>query len=410
MSSRAPLPGFLYVDARPTRLGDTLFRRRDVRPVLLRFPRLLGHRPPDYLERTAHLPSFDVDTALPLRSQAARFRAFARERGLDVRYFCNPSEPLQEPAHHFARLLSLPALTRVQAGWLRDKLRMKKRLRGAGFRVAEHAPVREAGDVAAFALRHGWPVVVKRTDGYACVDTARLDDPAALAGLSLSPGRSWMVEAFVEGREYGCCALVRNGRVLGTYLSYLPASPLDASNGAINANISVPRPPADFPVNTGRLVQGIVDAMQIAEGYFHMEFFLAPDGACTVGEVALRLAGCELPADHSLANGFDIYDALIDIHAGMAPRLHYTRSRCVGDLLLPYRPGLVTHVTPLAELLDCEGVIGGEVSVTRGDILPHHHGSHLCTGFVHVEGDSAPQVEARMRAVLERYQLGVAAA
>ena len=396
----------LYVDDRPSTLTEALLRRRDISPVLLRFSNASADLPPEHLRMTAATPTFTVDCRRALADEAGRFRDWAATSGADVRHFLNPSEPRQEVSQRFARLVGLPALSERQVDWVRDKLSMKRRLGELGFTVARHRPVEDRGEIASFAEEVGWPVVVKPRDGFACIDTHRVT-ARDLPGVRLDPTRGWIAEQWQAGHEYECCALVFAGEVLDTYPSACPCPPLAATEGATNANISGRDAGRGIPCDLTALVQRIVDGFGLDHGYFHMELFVGSYGAITISEVCLRLAGCEIPANHGLAYGFPVFDALLDIHTGRRPALRYTRQRCVGDLLLPLRPGVIIEMTPLRTLLGRPGVIGGRMKVAVGDDVRPRRASHACAGYVHVEGESVRQVKQRMSDVLTEFELHV---
>lgn len=405
----APEP-LLYVDDRPSTLTDVLLARRDIAPVLLRFSDHAAVLPPAHLARTAHLPRFVLDPQADPRVEAERCLAGLGPTIRAVRRFLNPSEPGLQAAHAFARALGLPALRPEQVRWLRDKAAMKARLAAIGLPVAPSRVVHDAEEVAEFAAEYGWPVVVKPVEGFACFDTHVVRGPAELGALRWTtthpwiPAR-WLVEAFVPWLEFECCALLHGGRALDSYLSVFPAPPLAATDGAMNANISVREQPSWFPVDMRALIDRIAAGFELDHGYLHMELFCEPGGRYLVSEVALRLAGCEIPANHALGLGFDIFGALLDIHLGRRPALDYRRRRAVGDLLLPARPGRVTAISELDELLRLPGVIAGALRYAVGDVIPNRRASHVSAGFVHVEGDDATEVEARMQRVLDRFHL-----
>ncbi|KPK54676.1 MAG: hypothetical protein AMS22_05440, partial [Thiotrichales bacterium SG8_50] len=358
-----------------------------------------------YRDATSHLPTFTINADSDPSLQARRFREWSRHAALKVDHFLNPSEPAQQVAHAFARELGLPALSAQQVTWLRNKLVMKAKLRELGFSVAASQPLEAREELIGLSERWGWPLIVKWVEGFACIDTYLVDSAASAMRLRLDSSKAWMAEQFVPLKEYECCALIHDGQVLDTYLSYFPESPLAATGGAINANISVRRRPPDFTVNMTEVVQRIVDGMQLDAGYLHMELFVSPTGDYLISEVALRCAGCEIPANHGLAYGFNIFDAIIDLHLGRKPKLEYTRDLVVGDLLLPAKPGRVSRITDLRELTALPGVIDGALRFRVGDIIPNRRASHYSSGFVHVAGNSIAQVEHRMRRVLSQFVL-----
>jgi hypothetical protein len=390
-------------DDRPTSFTRHAARTLPGELVLLRFEAARGDLTAEYLAQTAHLPAFWLDERAPLAEEAERYRRWAAGLPVVPSRFCNPSEARQSLAQRFAALAGLPHLTDRQVAWVRDKAAMKRRFRELGLRTAEFAEVQQAREIERFAERHGWPLVLKPVDSFACVDTHRLTGPDQLAELDLT-ARRWMVEQFLGGTEWEVCAIIHRGEVLDAWPSAMPARPLDIVDGAINANISVATDEAP-PVDLRALLQLIVTGMEIDHGYAHMEFFLI-DGEVYAGEIGLRLAGCEITANHGHAYGFDVFGATLDVYRGRRPDLRYRDRRCAGDLLLPLPgSGTVHRVTPAQELLGLPGVIEAVPRFRAGDRVSARRASHNASGHVHVVGGSIGEVERRMRAVLDAYTI-----
>lgn len=281
---------------------------------------------------------------VPAEEEAKRYREWAAGLPVPPTRFCNPSEPRQAVAQRFAALAGLPHLTEQQVTLVRDKAAMKARFRELGLRTAEFTRVWSSAEVERFAGRHGWPVVLKPVDSFACVDTYRLAGPGDLAGIDLT-ARQWMVEEHLGGTEWEVCAIILGGEVLDAWPSAMPCRPLDIVDGAMNANISVGTDEGP-PVDVRALVQRIATGMGIDHGYAHMEFFLI-DGEVYAGEIGVRLAGCEIPANHGHAYGFDVFGATLAVYLGRRPGLDYRERRCAGDLLLPLPgSGTIRRITP----------------------------------------------------------------
>ncbi|MFH8381371.1 ATP-dependent carboxylate-amine ligase [Kitasatospora sp. NPDC018058] len=399
-----PDPVLLLVDDRPSSFTHHAAATLPEHLVLLRFEELRDDLSEDHLRRTDHLPAFWVRAGVPLEQQAARYRDWVTGRlPVAPTRFCNPSEPRQALAHRFAALAGLPHLTGQQVAWVRDKAEMKRRFRELGLRTAEFKLVRTAAEIEWFAATHGWPLVLKPVDSFACVDTHRLDGPQSLDGIDLT-ARDWMVEQFLGGTEWEVCAVIHRGDVLDAWPSAMPCRPLDIVDGAMNANISVATDEAP-PVDLRALLQRIVTGMGIDHGYAHMEFFLI-DGRLYAGEFGLRLAGCEIPANHGHAYGFDVFGATLDVYRGIRPDLRYRQRRCAGDLLLPLPgSGRVHRITPTEELLRVPGVVQAVLKVGVGDTVSARRASHNASGYVHVVGASIEEVERRMREVLGRFTI-----
>jgi len=412
-------PVLLLVDNRPSEFTRYVLDRADVDVVLLRFDDFAdvipnwpvwGRLPSSHLNATAHVPSFDVQADRPLEQEAERFKEAAVARGWVPQFFCNPEEHLQEIAHRFAGLLGLPHLSEEQVRWVRDKAVMKDRFAELGIPAARYERVRTADEVLRFGEHHGWPVVLKPVDSFATIDTHRVDDAAGLADLfPRLPQRAWIVEEFIDGTEYQLCALVAQRRVLGTFISVNPSPLLAAVDGSMNADVTVGPHVAEPSLmeTVGALVQRLVDGMRLDHGYLHMEFFRTADGTIRMSEIGARLAGCGIPLNHGMAYGFDVFGATLDVYLQRVPALHYTEARCVGDLLLPTRPGRVLAMTPIEELLALPGVVTGRYDVAVGDVVLERRASNTRAGLVHVDGASVEQVLDRMRTVLDHFELTV---
>ncbi|WP_331771772.1 ATP-dependent carboxylate-amine ligase (plasmid) [Embleya sp. NBC_00888] len=401
----SPRPVLLMVDDRASSFTRYAARAPGEDLVLLRFAELRGDLSEDYLRETAHLPAFWVREGVALAEEAQRYREWATELPQPPTRFCNPSEPRQHVAHRFAALVGLPHLDERQVAWVRDKVAMKERFRELGLRTAAFTRVRSASEVERFAARHGWPLVLKPVDSFACVDTYLLPGPTAAAEIDYDI-RDFMVEEHLGGTEWEVCALIHDGEVLTAWPSAMPCRPLDIVDGAMNANISVGTDEGP-PVDLRELLQRIVTGMDIDHGYAHMEFFVV-DGRVFAGEIGIRLAGCEIPANHGHAYGFDVFAATLDVYLGRRPRLDYRERRCAGDLLLPLPgSGTVRRVTSADELLRLPGVVEAVLRTGVGDTVAARRASHNASGHVHVVGDSIARVEQRMRAVLDAFTIEV---
>jgi biotin carboxylase len=398
-------PCVLLVEVRRPTFIDSALARDDIDVVLLHFDTV--QLTDEYLTRTVDVPRFTVAGGVLLEAEAERYLAWIAQIGAVPAYFCNPNETVQVQAQRFARLVGLPHLSEQQVSWVRNKIEMKIRYDALDIPHAKYGRVRTTGDIAGFADSHGWPVVLKPVDSEACIDTYRVAARSELADLpELTLEREWIVEEFISGREYQLCAIVARGQVLDAYLSQNPRPILEVLDGEINANITF-APSEPVPVDAKTLAQRLVDGMRIPYGYLHGELFVTREGEFVMSEIAARLSGCEVPANHGLAYGFDFLSAVLDTYLDRVPRLNYTRDRAVGDLLLPTRQGVVRRVSTDDELMDLPGVISSHVQAHPGDVLDPPRASYACSGYVQVEGATATEVEQRMRHVLDVFVLDV---
>lgn len=393
----------LFIDDRPNTLANRVFERDDYNLVLVRHKE--HALPASHLKKTEKFPAYYRDVRLNISDQLDDFVHWCVSHNIHPDCLLNPSEPEQYFAHSLGRFIGVPSLSESQVRWLRNKVSMKDKFREIGLPTAEYRAVVSCNEILEFGETYGWPIVIKPQDGFACINTYKLNSREEAERFYLNPDIQWMVESFVVGTEWECCALISGGKVIDTYVSYMPARPLDIVDGAINANITIRPHPKDFPIDTNALVSRIVEGMELDHGYMHMEFFTNENGEFFIGETALRLAGCEIPANHGLACNFNIFDALIDIHLGEVPSMQYGIQRCVGDLLLPSARGRITNMTHQDELLSMPGVISYKPRIYVGDFVDPRRASHTCSAIVHVEGDNVGHVLERMNYVLERYKI-----
>ncbi|GAA0617282.1 ATP-grasp domain-containing protein [Streptomyces crystallinus] len=404
----ADRPVVLLVESRRATFTENVLSRDDVTVVLLRFDSIALTQ--EYKDRTAAVPTFTLDTSAPLEREAERYLQWVAQTGLVPTYFCNPNEALQADAQKFAELAGLPHLSQEQVAWVRNKMTMKDRYAELGISHPAYRPVKTLADVESFAQAHGWPVILKPIDSDSCINTYRIDSAEGLADIpALDPQLHWMVEQFIRGREFQLCAVIARGKVVDAYLSKNPAPILEVLDGAINANITY-APSEVLEVDAKALAQQLTDGLAIPYGYLHGEFFLTDDGEFYMSEVAARLSGCEVPMNHGLAYGFDFLNVVLDTYLDRVPEPTYTQDRAVGDLLLPTRPGRLVAISTEEELRKLPGVIGAHLTARPGDVLDPPRASHASTGYVHVEGATADEVEQRMQAILDHFVLEVEAA
>ncbi|GAA2221748.1 ATP-dependent carboxylate-amine ligase [Streptomyces nogalater] len=400
---RARRPALLLVVSRRRRFTRHVLDRPDIDTVLLR-PEASTVEVPD------GRPAFRLRAGVLAQEEAARFRRWLTDLGLPrPAFFCNPDEAAQPSAHRFAAAAGLPHLSPRQVRLVTDKLAMKELFAAAGLSAARFRAVTSATEVKEFADRYGWPVIVKPAVSGSAVDTWKVDtDRLAAVDLALRsrPDRRWIAEEYIRGTEHQLCALVYEGEVQDAYIAVNPAPLLDALDGAINGDITL-APSEPEPVDGRAVAQRIADALGFRAGYLHGEFFIRDDGSFVMGEIAARLGGAELPTSHGLSRGFDMLAAVADVYVGRRPALTYTRDRSVGELLLPARPGIVTDISSLAELMTVPGVISGALTAAVGDRIDPPRASNASSGHVHIEGENSGVVRARMAEVLRRFRLEV---
>lgn len=397
----------LFSEETETTLSNELLKRKDILPVYLRFSDNFNFSD-DYLQKTKDCLSFVVNDSLPVELEAQRFQNWISEKGISVQYFCNDSEFLQEKAHRFARALSLPSLSQEQVLWVRDKVKMKEKLRELGLSVMDFQPINSLSDISEFAEKQGFPVMFKRRKGFSSIDAYKISSADDIRNLPVNiKPEKFMVEKFNTDPEWIIDALVQDNKVLDTFISCVPVSPIWAVvENKINTHITTPDKPQHFDFQPQDLMQRVVNGMNLKNGYIHMELFISDKGKPTICEFGWRMAGCKIPEDHSIAYGFDIYDTFLDIMTGRKAKLKYSKNKkYVGDLYLPNKPGIISSITPLEELLKYEGAIGGKMFVKKGTFVKPRRAGNEASGYIFVEGNSIDDVKRKMFKILNNFNI-----
>ncbi|MFH8629475.1 ATP-grasp domain-containing protein [Streptomyces lydicus] len=219
---------------------------------------------------------------------------------------------------------------------LRDKLLMAERLAAAGVPVPATAAAPDHAAVAAFATRHGWPVLVKPRRGTASAGITRLDTPEHLAAHPLPHDDALLVQEWrpdrvlhVDGIHTGDGPGVwRASRYLNTCLEF--------TTGTALGSVEIDDP--GLLARIGELTAATTGALFTGPAVFHLELFESDDGALRVLEIGGRPGGAEVPFVWREVHGIDLMAAAFAHQTGAPyriPRPAPGPARVAGWLLVP---------------------------------------------------------------------------
>ncbi|MGW1375992.1 ATP-grasp domain-containing protein [Streptomyces sp. NPDC002446] len=197
---------------------------------------------------------------------------------------------------------------------LRDKLLMAQRLAASGVAVPATAAAPGPEAVAAFAARHGWPVLVKPRRGTASAGITRLDSAERLRTYAFPrdtdllvqewrPDQVLHVDGVFTGERLGPW---RASRYLNTCLEFTAGTALgsvEIDDGELLARI-------------GEITTAAVGALFTGPSVFHLELFHSDCGALTVLEIGARPGGAEVPFIWREVHGIDLMAAAFAHQAG----------------------------------------------------------------------------------------------
>ena len=397
----------LYSEEVDTPMAKKLLDRKDIDVIFLRFSQSLNFSEP-YLIDTHSRHVFIVSDSNPLEQEVLRFHSWTTEIGIKPDCFYNSAEYLQEKATAFARSLGLPALSNEQVLWTRDKVEMKRKLKSSGISVTDFQPIESYEDIESFAAVYDYPIIFKRRKGQSCVDTYKLSNNQYMQQMPfvrILPCK-FMVEKFNDNKEWIIDALVQDEKVLKTFVTYVPVSPLKAmTDNILRGHIACNEIPDNFNFVPDEFIQNIVTSMKLRNGYIHLECFVDKIGMPTVGEFGWRPSGHRIIENHMYASGIDIYNILTDIAIGKPVDIPQCskHSKMVGNVFLPRKSGEIIQMPSKEELLTQDGVFNVELFAKVGQNYQTQRKSSETAGYAFVEGNTIADVEKKMERVFQNF-------
>lgn len=259
-------------------------------------PRVKRHLA-DYIE----VPLFDADRVVA--EVKARRLHFDRIECL--------WEPFVELAARLREELGVPGMRLETARAFRDKELMKRKVEAAGLRVPHHARARSREDVIRAVDRIGFPVILKPIAGAGSADTFRVNDAkeldAALEKTRHVPEMS--VEEFVDGEEFTFDTVCIEGRpAFFNIAQYHPRPLIARSNEWISPIVVVLRDVRDPKYAAGiQLGLDVLRAMDMGDGFTHMEWYRKSNGEVVFGEIGGRSPGGHLVDQMNWSSDIDLF-------------------------------------------------------------------------------------------------------
>lgn len=399
----------LYFEEFESPLSKQLFSRNDFEIVILRTTKNLKYFTQDYLELTKKYNVFVSDYDKDIISEVNRFKKWCMDKNIKVTNFLNDSEYYLEYANNFARILGLQALDKQQIRWVRDKVDMKEKFNQVGLDTVNFSAIETKEDIIDFFNKYDRQrLIFKPRRGMNSINTYIIESKEDIDNLpvELKPNK-FMVETFCYDHEWSIESIVQDGIVLDSYITYIPNATIWASiSNDLNCHMTVTKVPEYFNFVPKELIQKIVTGMELKNGVMTIEVFIDKEGNVKPSELGWRLPGCQATTNHSLSYGINIYNILIDIMLGNKVELKYhNKIISVGDLYLPNKEGIVTKVTPINELLEMDGVIGGEMFVKLGEYQKKRRVGNDASGWVQVAGNDEKDTLNKMQKIFDNYEI-----
>ncbi|MCX6713842.1 MAG: ATP-grasp domain-containing protein [Candidatus Vogelbacteria bacterium] len=402
-------PTLLFVEEYENTLSRSVVSNKTISLVLIRFKQNMFFSQ-THLNTTSNIPCFVYDKAESVEHEVEEFRKFCTKNEIVVDYFYNDSEYNQEVIQKFASQLELPgAVNEYQARCVRDKAAMKDKLQELGYRTMLYQELTSLDDALEFAEKNeGFPFIVKWRRGLSSKEVYKIESKSQLESLQLdySTGR-FIAETYCPYLIWSFDSLVQDGKVVGTFLTWLPYTNLSfAEKKEKFAQITVAEHPKNIRFDGVKITQNVVSGLGLKNGYIEIEFFVDLQGQPIICEFAWRTPGDHMLSNQSLAFGVDVCSLLVDIMVGRKIQsLPLNGQQCVGDMFLPLTNGVVTKISSYPDISGLAGVIDGNITCKVGDVIESKRQYTSCAGWVQITGQTADEVLSRMLKVYEKFEI-----
>lgn len=400
----------LYFEEYESNLSHALLKRNDISPIIIRTNKNMKFFNEEYLNKTKNVPSYIIDYYNDMHDEVSKFKTWLNDRKIsNIDYFFNDSEYYLEFANNFANKLGLCSLTDEQIKWVRDKVDMKKKFREIGIDTVDFFEINSKDELKRCFKKNGCKkIIFKPRRGMNSINTYIISSLEDIDNLDVDivEGK-YMAEDFCYDHEWSIESLVQNGKVLDSYVTYIPNPTIWASiSNNLNCHMTVPKTPSYFKFIPKDFIQQIVTGMNLKDGAMTIEVFIDRNGNIKASELGWRLPGCQATLNHSYSYGIDIYNLLLDIAIHKPVKLSYRYPIIsVGDLYLPNKEGVITELTSLEELLQMDGVISGEMFAKVGEYQKKRRVGNDASGWVQVIGKDEEETLHRMQIVFDKFQI-----
>lgn len=401
----------LYFEEYESNLSHELLKRKDINPIIIRTNKNMKFFNESYLESTKNVLNYVIDYYNDIDNEVLKFKNWLKDNDIKIDYFLNDSEYYLEFSNRFARKLGLYALTDEQICWVRDKVDMKKRFREIGLDTVYFREINSKDELKKFFVDNGSKrIIFKPRRGMNSIETYMINSLEDIDSLEIDiiPGK-YMAEDFCYDHEWSIESLVQDGKVLDSYVTYIPNPTIWASiSNDLNCHMTVPKIPSYFKFVPKEFIQQIVSGMNLKDGAMTIEVFISNDGNIKASELGWRLPGCQATLNHSYSYGIDIYNLLLDIAIHKKVNLKYQdKIVSVGDLYLPNKEGIIEQITQLEELLKMDGVIGGELFTKIGEYQTKRRVGNDASGWVQVLGENEFDTLQKMQKIYDIFKIEV---
>jgi len=286
---------------------------------------------------------------------------YARELGIDAVMTYGATITLPTVAY-IGKKLGLPALPIETAELSKSKYQIKKRLWEAGCNTkGNFFPMYSVEDAQKYTFEI--PCVIKPSDGSGSKGVSvvyKKEDLPVAVKFAFQNARfgEFYSECFVKGEEYSAEAFVCNGEV------YVYAIVKTTFERTVDGEIDYGhRTPSGLLEKQEKLivdeVKKAIRALGITMGSTNFDIILSDeDGKPYIIDCGIRV-GQNLIASHfvPLSRGVSVIDNTIALALGQKVDAEPRFNKCIATRLLIYKPGVITEIKPMDDVIGVDGVV-----------------------------------------------------
>ena len=225
---------------------------------------------------------------------------------------CGPIDHVESNGEHWleieARLrsdLGIAGLQPQDVQRLRSKLAMAEVFQKAGVPGVPGIRCSSPQVVRDFAAQHGFPLVFKPDSGSGALATFRVSTSEELVAALLQPLSGHVVQPFIEGVIMTFDGLVNlAGQVVFCTSHVYDRGIMEVRSGALDGFYYSLR---SIPPALEKVGRQALDAFDLRQRFFHLEFFARPDGTYVALEMNVRPPGGFTTDMMNQACNFDVY-------------------------------------------------------------------------------------------------------
>lgn len=238
-------------------------------------------------------------------------RVTAWLRGKHIDRVLSNWEPLVILAARLREKFGMPGMSVDQVTGFRDKQLMKERVKAAGLRVPHSFRVKTEREIREAAEKIGYPLILKPISGAGSADTYKVSSKPELesAIAAMRHVEVASCEEFVEGEEFTYDTISIDGKpAYENVAAYLPKPLIARTNEWISPVIITVRDLEQPKLRPGiALGRKVLKALQMGDGFTHMEWYLTPKGEAVFGEIGCRPGGAHLVDQMNYTGDVDLF-------------------------------------------------------------------------------------------------------